>query len=881
MKPSYPFVRRILIASFSTYYALFSCSALAASPAKKSAPKAQVQKVEFPKASPAAVKQYQNSLRWALPDVDLFPISVTKFSGSVGNINSTPLAPFLPIPTVPTSTIGGTTIDPFNPLSPGGNLPPLPPGGGFPTPGGGFPNPGGGFPPPTFPGGGFPQNQTTMTTAPVPAEFACPFFDNNPYESIFRALDSMKQSIASINTDCLPKTNADQVMSNSDRIKEAVNYLKFYQANPAQITTANTKDIENAVSSAMTSVNQISTNLDINNKCGGYTSSFNRTIMAFNEVINNLAPIALVAAAFNPAITPTAQGAIFATTVVSKTFTSVWDTFMNNSIDMANPDHRKAVLQNTCQFLKIAQKVRFLSYNTKEKRKDLAQSLNYKVKEYQTRYQSNTPTLLPLLKYRYNSEKMFAEIETALEQDRMNLNYHSSQIKNMKDDHERICARGHMLAKAGSILDTNSFSTLGSFGGGFGMTTTLAAFPLSLVSNLDRVTEALQQSSNSMFPSFPGSFGSPFPSTPAPFPTATPPPVPTDPNAPTPTVPTPVDPANSAGGNIDPFNPNPGIQLPATNEQAVDEAELLFQAFKKSRNRVATFASEANKGNMKAIKACSDETTLWLKRMSDLMEYTSNLANKERSEVLRELETNEEYRTWALDYEKVRSERRTISPILKVLEAIDNAESIRGELNMRLDTIRKSLFQRPWKMSQSPVEAWLNNNLRMHENTLNEFMKSVQTLQEGSYEITKSSEKTFWKKLNKQADKDIQDSTTLDSMNLQTVQIGTRTHEMACQQINNSLLKFNTSKDYLNSAEFMCNMIDGIMSDTSPQIIQICRGSKTFKEKEDQSDIGVRRNRLKRKNEIAKKFSMEEFNKNLEEKAKALQCPPPTSPLIL
>ena len=133
---------------------------------------------------------------------------------------------------------------------------------------------------------------------------------------------------------------------------------------------------------------------------------------------------------------------------------------------------------------------------------------------------------------------------------------------------------------------------------------------------------------------------------------------------------------------------------------------------------------------------------------------------------------------------------------------------------------------------------------------------------------------------NLKADADIKAASNLNSMSLKTLPIGSRELEVACQQINTSLLKYNASKDYLSSAEFMCNMIDGIMSETSPQIVKICRGSETFVETKKLSEIKIRRNALAVSQRISKAFSMNSFAYLLEKKAKELQCPDASSPLI-
>ncbi len=927
MKPLNVFPRRVLSLSLSVYFTVFSSLSLAAPAASKdkkpasktkqvasktkSANQASIKtksgakKNEFPliDKNSAIYKNYLHALKLAGPDENLFPEEVTKSSKDDQKMNSfiryaapfsLPSDPFSMPPSIP-------SIPSLPPMTP---LPPITPGipsGGRMFPGNDFPNL----------GDVFNTTQNMMNTAPVSAEFSCPFFESNPHEAIFRALKSMRDSLSTINNECLKTGEADQIYSNSDRIKNAVLYLKHFQTNPEQISTLNTKDIENSVSSAMEGINQITTRLKSNAilkpECGGFTSSMNRTIIAFNDVINNLAPVALITTALIPQISTTARAAIFGTTVVSQFVSSFWDSFKNNSIDMTRPENSRAVLQNTCQYLRVAQKINFLTYVDKGKASDLSKNLDNKIKKFQTRFsdpsnpaKSSDPLnpgsqpIIPMLKYRYNSEKMFAEIETSLtiaradyRQYKYTIDKYRSDMKNDGiDRNEEICGVGARLASVGSIADNSSLLGMGGLGGfgggfgGFGPMNSLVAFPLSIIANLDRVTEALQQANSNGFPGgFPGGFG---------FPVAPPPPI----------VP-PAEPANppaekpaentTVGENQpipDPF-PLPDIPPPATNDQAIDQAENYFQEFKEYRNKVVASNEKVKQGNVEAIKYCADSTFKWFEKINILLDYTANLANAERTGVAQELEKNPEYKEWALQYQKLKSEKQTISPLIQVLNAMssENAQTTRTEMQSGLIQLKNTLFKRNTGLSESPVESWLSYNLRMHENMLGDFTKKYVSLRDGAFDLTETAKKTFLRRLNAQADRDIKNSQSLANLNLKNIKTDSLVHYKACERINTALLSYNAAKDFLNSSQFMCNMIFGIMSDTGPQIVKICQGSLNITQ--NKSEIEIRKEKLSRKNAGMKidshveNYSFNQMEDFLKKAGQELKCPDPTSPLIL
>lgn len=812
----------------------------------------------------------KKSINWLGPDDELFPAVIF----SQPNKNALSTDPFSTNPSPTPAPSPSPTNDPIGlPPMNGGGTDPFGGGGGTGNP---FPSPSP-FPTPSpFPLPGGNGGSKMMSVAQVPAEFSCPLFESNPYNAMFTALDQMTQAVQ-LNPDCQEmKGFYEDASSNSERIRNAITSLQNWQQNPSQITPTTAMEVQRLLSEAVVGVTNISTNLQnnklFNNSCGKNYPGLGKFLVAFSDLTNNLAPVALAFAAVNPAITMGVRLALLGGVVGAGTITAFRDYLKNSTLDMNNPEQRKAVLQNTCQFVKIYQKINYLRYKDEDNLSQIRKNLDAGVRAHQQRYQAPSSGLLPMLRYRYNTEKMFGEIEMNIARDRSALNYYRNKIKNFGADDERICLLGDSIVRITRIPD-NSF-TLGSFGGPFGGTATITdSFPMSVIANLDKSIEAVQQlQSGGGFPGF------------TPFTSNLLTPVGTDPFSQPPPGNVNVPPV---GG--EPTTGNGGVaEEPSVNNpdpvQPVDEAEQLFQAYRKSFLRVSVLAKKvlATSEVIPEMKACSDETKRWLDRISDVIDYTSGLVNSEQGSIEAEMQKNEEYKAWAVQYEKLKSEKKTIDTVTKVLREMANPEAvyIRSELAQRASQLKSALFSNISVLSVSPVEAWLNNNTNMHENSISDFLYQASLLGIGAKNIKATQKPPLIRALLTSSGPKYFDTNfhffesvsriNLSAINLNTVKIGTQEHVEACQGIRLAVQKYNEARDYIGAAQFMCDMVDDVTLDTNAAIIRLCRGSAVFN--------GTRKSELQKYlDRMALRpgrstISMNDFAGLLKKKLKQLQC---------
>ena len=744
--------------------------------------------------------QAQKKPTTAGPDDNLFPIVVTN-----------PTDPSNPLPTLP-----GDPQLPGDPNIPGlPNIPGIPT---IPSLPGTIPIGGGGSSfNPIFPTNGSGTN--TIQVAQVPNEFYCPLFESNPYDSIFRALDSLTSSMR-VNPECQQQQpQYTDFYSDSEKIRNLVTQLQQIQADPNLAAAASTRDVERVITDAVSGVTNIANNLSnnklLNKNCGPSKSSLGRALLAVNDILNNLAPIGLVLAAANPAIGIAAKvalmGGVYATTAIKG-----FDQYARaNSLDLNNAEVRKAILQNTCQFVKVRQKIDFLQLGEEGRLSDIKDTLFKNIEAYRARYTNPSSSLLPLMQYKYQTEKIITDLEAKVVDDKYNMNFYNAKIKGAGEDKERICLVGSSLVKKSKDAET---------------------FPASVLRILETAVEASKMNTTTSSST-----------------------------------------SITGTGTVDP--------------QIQTESDELYLAFTKSRNRLGILVGKALGDDIveaaKATPLCAEETKTWMKRMYEIIVYSDGIVNKEVKEIETALTQSDEYKVWNAQYVKLKSEKGSMDRVIKVLRemARPDAVYIRSELDQRSQELKASLFRSNTifgvQTSKSPVYAWLDNNMEMHRNSLSRFTDFVKLLQKGSFQISKTAQthgnvdtKKSWADQDKAMLQDLNTMSRLENINIKTLPKGSRQYEIACQQLQEAYLKYKASKDYLGSAQFMCDMIDPYVNDTSDQIISFCRGGKTFNSA-TKSLIQERFDKMKFKS-TPKALSLDEFGKLMNAKRVELKCPLPS-----
>lgn len=307
-----------------------------------------------------------------------------------------------------------------------------------------------------------------MNIAKVPEQFACPVFDNKPLEELFTAIDALSTQVTS-SKECSGDPSAKGLQENGEKIKQNIESLQSIMAmtDPSQV---NVGDIEQSLTSALSSAqnigNILSNNSFVNSACGTQTMTAGKALLAFNDIINGLSPYALFAVSMNAALAPALPfviGGIVATSGISV----IGQMIESNSLDMTNPTTRKALVVNTCQFVKVSKRVRFMQLAQTGKIDQITKELQKSVNLYKAQFDRPTEKLNNLLSLKAAHEKNLATINKQLQSDLTDLRSIEEQFKANNDD-LMVCTLGNELAMwandgkafpASTIVNLNNVAT--------------------------------------------------------------------------------------------------------------------------------------------------------------------------------------------------------------------------------------------------------------------------------------------------------------------------------------------------------------------------------------------------------------------------------------
>lgn len=291
-----------------------------------------------------------------------------------------------------------------------------------------------------------PSGKVSMFPAKVPQAFSCTLFDNRPNGEIFSAIDALAKEIKP-----LQSAKCDGIPADLDKdaaaIKNSITALQdlIQTQDPSTLAPG---QIDTAVNTAIAAVGRIAAFVEsnplLNEKCSLNTMSNNKLLLALNDVINGLSSFALFAA-------PTTEVLPFlvGSKVVSSGISAMNKINDEGTLSMTVPEHRKAVLQNTCQFMKIAAKENLMLLAQSGKMNIVTNQLEKK-KEYYSKSLTNLTKLKNTLKQTTQA------IEEQLNQDKNELAKLNEQL-NGNDEDLFVCLTINQQIKNAS--DGKSFPT--------------------------------------------------------------------------------------------------------------------------------------------------------------------------------------------------------------------------------------------------------------------------------------------------------------------------------------------------------------------------------------------------------------------------------------
>lgn len=630
-------------------------------------------------------------------------------------------------------------------------------------------------------------SKASMNAARVPEAYTCPLFDNRPHAELIAAIDSLNKEVKA-SPECSGTPSAKSLEDNGNTIKESISALqKLMQAQDT--TTVNTAQIDQTMTAALTAVGNlgdiVNNNNFLNSKCGRQTMSTGKVLLALNDVINGLAPYALFAVSMNAALAP-ALPFVIGGAIATSGISAISKMIDRNTLDMTNPEHRKAVLQNTCQFTKVAKKVRFMQLAQSGKIDKITQELEQSVDLYNAKFANPTRELSALLKYKDTMTKTSAAIETQLANDRADLSVVESQLAQNGDD-LMVCTLANELVNWAQDGKT---------------------FPSSAFLNLESVT---------------------------------------------------------AQGDR------------AQKLQAVTMKSLHLNSMK----RISDYALKAHEDET-SLKYCAQAGRSWLSGVRQSISLTAAAVNQGKVNLETELSRNAEYRQWKVQFTRIETEKITIKRVEKAMQELSKDNSIidRSELAQRMVDLKSGLFgsRSAWGFGNPPVLAWIEHTKKMHDQAISALVVDMRALRNGSFSLTDAGRGLDVKigltgmpyRDAKVQTESIKIAQALGNLNLNQLPMGSREHELVCQQLESAWLDWSAAIDHLGAVQFFCDMIDPVLDvKMDSSVVTACRGNTQLNGKTYIKSVVD-----SAKATLVQKGYQADANL-VSQKLKALQCPMP------
>jgi hypothetical protein len=320
--------------------------------------------------------------------------------------------------------------------------------------------------PPSLPSG---NGMTGVVNSMVPG-LSCPLIDNRPYADLVAAVNGLYAAI-NPTPDCETDANlqqatkqVQQMLANAKIAQNYWNSPNAMQIKPGakpgdadsiapEFMDENLVIYGDAVNATVGNLNAILNSLSnsafVKKECAQELLSTTGVVKALGDVATSLAPMAMLAAAANPLNKPL-LGVVLGVSTFGSLAQFIDQVFKAGVMDMKKPENRLIVLQNTCEFAKIEDRVRYLKMAQSGQIKEVTDELNSK----STRAMDNlTGTMSPRLSQikliRDNFKKELTDATRQLKQDSIDFrNEISLKAKQFDKDNFQMCNLADTLVES-------------------------------------------------------------------------------------------------------------------------------------------------------------------------------------------------------------------------------------------------------------------------------------------------------------------------------------------------------------------------------------------------------------------------------------------------
>ncbi len=202
-----------------------------------------------------------------------------------------------------------------------------------------------------------------MTAFEMPSEYNCPLFSNSPYTDMLSSLDKMQENLNTVFPKCEGKANTMKLNETSNELHKKVIEAQSLQKNGQTYRLAQTAssivDLTRLLQQSLVTMSSVQTKA-----CYRSPGQFRNVIFSINDTFQSLSPLIMDLATANPALTQTLGPAlkIFAGADAISKGLALIEQIAKESVqfDMTDKDNRVNTVKNTCQFMKLYNRLMYL-----------------------------------------------------------------------------------------------------------------------------------------------------------------------------------------------------------------------------------------------------------------------------------------------------------------------------------------------------------------------------------------------------------------------------------------------------------------------------------------------------------------------------------------
>jgi hypothetical protein len=275
---------------------------------------------------------------------------------------------------------------------------------------------------------------------------SCALIDQSGYQDLFSSVDALGRELQAT-PGCAANSDVKGMLSAQTQLQKSTEKLHAVAQDPAAAASMDPNALALQVNSALSSVNTIADSLRsnalLNSQCGKDMLSGGKVILALNDVISSLAPLALLAGTMTATLStviPYVVGVVGISSAVR-----ILAKLSENGLDMSRPEHRQLVLRNTCEYSKVHKRIRYLQLVQTGQVEVLQAELDANSTALQKSLETR-PALSKTVAAHDAQLKLFALARKGLVTDRQALKDLQAQLESLNADEQFECQFGRALA---------------------------------------------------------------------------------------------------------------------------------------------------------------------------------------------------------------------------------------------------------------------------------------------------------------------------------------------------------------------------------------------------------------------------------------------------